>query len=310
MKKRFQTRKKSKKKLIAIVSFIIIITIYIAFQSLEKSSIKIDDKTLVKILLQEANLTTERTITTKSIGKLFHLSNFMPERLLFTNNNLITISSKKEPVIKEEPTKLPLIYIYNTHQSEEYATSPMLEYSIKPTVMMTNYILEEILNKNSYPTIVEENSIKEILNSNNWRYSYSYKASRVLIDNAKKENPSLKYFIDVHRDSLPRDKTTVVINDKSYAKILFLVGLENPNYQENLNFTEEINNKIKEKYPQLTKGIYKKSGPGVNGVYNQDVSPFLILIEVGGFENTPEEVMNTALAFIECYMEVIKNYET
>ena len=53
---------------------------------------------------------------------------------------------------------------------------------------------------------------------------------------------SLKYYIDIHRDSITKDKTTVIINNKSYAKILFLIGLENPNYQENLIFTEKLNN--------------------------------------------------------------------
>ena len=68
-----------------------------------------------------------------------------------------------------------------------------------------------------------------------------------------------------------------------------------------------INNKINEKYPALSKGIYKKGGEGVNGVYNQDFSPYAILIEIGGYENTTTEVMNSALAFAERFMEGIKN---
>ena len=119
---------------------------------------------------------------------------------------------------------------------------------------------------------------------------------------------SLKYFIDIHRDSITKDKTTVIINNKSYAKILFLIGLENPNYQENLIFTEKLNNKINQKYPNLTKGIYKKGGPGVNGVYNQDFSKYLILVEMGGYQNTPIEVLNSSLALAECFMEVINEY--
>ena len=52
-------------------------------------------------------------------------------------------------------------------------------------------------------------------------------------------------------------------------------------------------------------GIYKKGGPGVNGVYNQDFSPNTILIEIGGNENTTNEVLNTTLAFSKVFMEVI-----
>ena len=125
------------------------------------------------------------------------------------------------------------------------------------------------------------------------------------MEEAKKENESLKYFIDIHRDSLPKDKTTISINGKNFAKVLFIVGLENSNYKENLYFTEKINNKINEKYEGLSKGIYKKEGPGVNGVYNQDFSPYTILIEVGGEENNVEEVMNTMIEVSKIISEVI-----
>ena len=176
---------------------------------------------------------------------------------------------------------------------------------LNPTVSLVNNILKEKFSSNNIDVLVEERSIKEILNRNNWSYSYSYKASRIYLDEVKNNYPTIKYFIDVHRDSLTKDKTTVIIDDKSYAKILFIVGLENPNYQYNLEFTEKINNKLIEKYPNLSKGILKKSGPGVNGVYNQDVSPNSILIEVGGYENNIYEVLNTTLAFYDVFMEVI-----
>ena len=166
--------------------------------------------------------------------------------------------------------------------------------------------LINIFNNNNFGVYVEEASIKEILNNNNWSYSYSYLASRTLLEQRKKEIPSLKYFIDLHRDSLTKDKTTVIINDKKYAKLLFIVGLEHNNYLENLEFTEKINNKLNEKYPTLSKGIYKKGGAGVNGIYNQDFSKYTILLEVGGYQNTPVEVLNSLIAFSDCFMEVIK----
>lgn len=205
--------------------------------------------------------------------------------------------------VKEESP--PLIYLYNSHQTEEYKPSTYAEFSVNPTVIMNDYILEDIFNKNGLKTIVEESSVKEILNRNNWSYVYSYNASRVLLEESIIKYPTLKYFIDVHRDSLPHNRTTITIDNKDYAKVIFLIGLENPKYIENLEFTEKINNKINELYPGLSKGIYKKEGPGVNGVYNQDFSKYTILIEVGGYENTTNEVLNTLIAFSKCFMEVI-----
>lgn len=266
-------------------------------------NIEITNKDFINILVDYSLPKTKKELSYKLLTS--KLSNYKENTLNYLNKNLR--QKKTIPVIKEE-SKDPLIYIYNTHQTEEYETSTILDYSIKPTVTISNYILEEIFNKNKLYTYVEESSVKEILNKNSWNYAYSYKATRILLEQRKQEYPTLKYFIDIHRDSIPKDKTTVTINNKSYAKILFLIGLENPNYQENLIFTEKLNNKLNQKYPNLTKGIYKKGGPGVNGVYNQDFSKYLILVEMGGYQNTPIEVLNSSLALAECFMEVINEY--
>jgi stage II sporulation protein P len=74
---------------------------------------------------------------------------------------------------------------------------------------------------------------------------------------------------------------------------MFLLGLENTNYSKNENVLNDLENWLDKNYPGLSRGIYKKEGPGVNGVYNQDFSSNCILIEVGGHENTTEEVTNT-----------------
>lgn len=266
-------------------------------------NIEITNKDFINILVDYSLPKTKKELSYKLLTS--KLSNYKENTLNYLNKNLR--QRKTTPVIKEE-SKDPLIYIYNTHQTEEYETSTILDYSIKPTVTISNYILEEIFNKNKLYTYVEESSVKEILNKNSWNYAYSYKATRILLEQRKQEYPTLKYFIDIHRDSITKDKTTVTINNKSYAKILFLIGLENPNYQENLIFTEKLNNKLNQKYPNLTKGIYKKGGPGVNGVYNQDFSKYLILVEMGGYQNTPIEVLNSSLALAECFMEVINEY--
>ena len=199
-----------------------------------------------------------------------------------------------------------LVYIYNTHDTEEYYDST---YLINPEVSVNNYIIKEYLDKNKINTYVEERSIKELLNFHNYKYSDSYKCSREYMEDVKSKNPSIKYFIDIHRDSLKRDKTTVNVNGEEYASVLFLLGLENKNYNENLEFINKINDKLNEKYKGLSKGILKKSGRGVNGVYNQDFSKYTILIEIGGQENTLKEVVRTSKALSEILYEVIKDEE-
>lgn len=309
MKKKFISKRRKHKKLkfkFLLFLLLFILSIYKSFRYLLKSNIKIDNKEFVELLL--ANNIEENKIT-KFIGSIN--KNYKPVNLLSTNYYELVDTKKRKVNVNSNSNSnsLPLIYIYNSHQTEEYLPSNFIESEVKPTVMMADYIMEDIFNKNNFNTIVEERSIKQKLNENNWKYYRSYDASRIYIDDTKTNNPSIKYFIDVHRDSLKRDKTTVEINGKSYAKTIFLIGLENDNYNENLEFTTKINDKLNEKYPNLSKGIYKKGGEGVNGVYNQDNSKYTILLEIGGPENNTTEVLNSTLAFADCFMEVISTNE-
>lgn len=299
MRKKFISKRRKKRNFKVLILFIIIILVLVGtFKFLEKTNISIDDKRLVKILL---NSYEKKKIFNIDVPKdpVFYLQNNYIEK------TFQEIKEEKPEIVNKEP----LIYIYNSHQSEEYKASTFAEYDVRPSVMMADYILEEVFQKNSYPTIVEERRISEVLASNNWKYVYSYRASRVFLEDVIVTHPSLKYFIDVHRDSLEHDRTYINIEGKDYARTIFLIGLENEGYEENLAFTEKINNKLNEKYPGLSKGIYKKGGPTVNGVYNQDFSNRTILIEIGGYESTTTEVLNSTLAFAECFLEVINEGE-
>lgn len=285
-----KTKSKKSKKYYVIT--IIIITIYFTYSHLDKKNIELTNKDIVDLVINNS----------------FKEENLVKRLINQNNNNPIRLLNKSyESVIDTDNIidNSPVIYLYNSHPTEEYQATTLGEYSINPTVIMNNYILEDIFNKRGYKTLVEETSVKDILENNNWNYASSYKASRQLIESAKVNYPTLKYYIDIHRDSLEKEKTTITIDGKEYAKLIFLLGLENPNYQENNEFIEKINNKVNDYYPGLSKGIYKKEGPGVNGIYNEDFSNRLILLEIGGYENTPSEVLNTAIAFSKCYLEVL-----
>lgn len=204
------------------------------------------------------------------------------------------------------PTEVqdPIVYIYNTHQLEGYSATNFEEYNITPNVLMASYLLKEKLNKIGIPTIVETSNITDFLNLNNWNYSYSYQASKFFITDTLNQYPNLKLLIDLHRDAIPKAASTTTINGKNYAKVLFVVGMEHENANANLELANLLSNKIKEKYPTLSRGVMTKEGKGVNGIYNQNLSPNSVLIECGGNENSIDEVMNT----IEALSVIIKEY--
>ncbi len=284
----------------------------------------ISNSEFVRLLLVEGNPNftvqkKEKKNFLDSFLSLFHIDLVNPFQMIKSNysyQDYADNSSDEEeqptgseyvedPYPEKEVTE-PIVYLYNTHQLEEYKQENQESYNVTPNVMMLSYIVREKLNDKGIPTIVEENDVSAFLQANNWSYASSYKVTRLLMEDAKTKNPTLKYFIDLHRDSVSKSISTATINGKNYAKILFIIGLENPNYQENLTVTTTINNMLEEKYPGITRGIYKKEGKGVNGVYNQDFDKNTILFEVGGPENTIEEVLNTADAISTILAEYIK----
>lgn len=293
-------RRKPFKVKILFFLFMIFIGIMISYKKLENSQIKITNKEFVHLITDNTFSEGENTLLENLAVKTLEITN--PIRLMNKDYQKYLYFQETDVVMEETS---PKIYLYNTHQTEEYASSSYAEFSVNPTVIMNNYILEDVFNKNGYKTIVEESSIKAILNDHQWNYAESYQASRLLLEESIKKYPSLEYFIDIHRDSLAKDKTTITIENTDYAKILFIIGMENPSYQKNLELTEKINEKLSAYYPNLSKGIYRKSGAGVNGVYNQDFSSNTILIEIGGYQNTTTEILNSSLAFARCFLEVI-----
>ena len=198
----------------------------------------------------------------------------------------------------------PRVFIYNSHQLENYSMDNLEAYNITPNVMMTSYLLKEKLNKAGIPTVVLEENLTTYMKQNNMKHADSYLASRKFIEQAIKQYGEFDLLIDVHRDALSKKNSTVTIDGTSYAKILFVVGLEHKNYQSNLDLANKLNSEIKKIYPTITRGVITKKGANVDGIYNQDLSPNSILIEFGGNENTIDEVYNT----VEVVIQVLKEH--
>ena len=307
--------------LIVIFSLSFIYTI----KYLDKVNLGIDNDIFLKSLIDDSsNINTKHSKRNGIIKYIANLNLFNPSSIINSNYKYLVNSSEnvdKDEGEKEgeriektsnyiknpnpnEVIKDPIVYIYNTHQKEGYRSSNSEAYNITPNVMMASYVLKERLKNLGISAIVEEQDVSEILRINNWNYASSYKVTRMLMNQAKKDQPTLKFFVDLHRDSISRNKTTLEYKGKKYARILFIIGLENKNYEKNLKVTDAIHNALNKEIDGLSKGIYKKQGKYVNGVYNQDFNPNTILVELGGEENTIEEAVNT----IEILSRVLSNY--
>lgn len=296
MKKKFKSRKQFN---FFKYFYILIVILFLGVILRLLLSIKVFDVDVVS-LLEQSNICSSINVETLLMNSMSRIVKFdinQPDTILqnvmfyessndvqnyyYINNDVYEIDSVQESV----SDSLPLVYIYNSHDTEEYADGY--------TVYEASFYLKSKLHELGINSIVEENRTSDIRNSNGWSYDLSYKASRINLQKTKNENSSIQIFIDLHRDSVSKKYTSVTIGDKCYAKVLFVVGQEHNNYLDNLFFTQAIDDVIVRDYQNLSKGILQKSGYGVNGIYNQDVGYNVILMEVGGNENTSDEVFNT-----------------
>lgn len=184
----------------------------------------------------------------------------------------------------------PTIYLYNTFQTDKYINNYYSSYSINPVIIQANYILEEYLKRIGYSVLVEKGSVVKVLKENNLSYTLSYRGSRILMEEARKNNPSLEYFFDIGMSDDKKDATTLSYSGNSYARILFIVGTEYATSSENQKLAQMWNQKLEMRMPGLSRGVSLRGGSGYHGIYNQDFSSKALLIYIGGKENTIDEV--------------------
>ena len=223
-------------------------------------------------------------------------------KLLDINNKeIIKIEKeiKETKKIENKTSKDPEIYIFNTHQTEEYKES---ENSVTPTVLTASKILKEKLKELGISSYVEEKDIIKEVKKRGYDYTGTYTVSFEYLQERKKEYPSLNYYFDVHRDSITGENARTTINNKNYATLMFLVGANYDGYEKNLNNLKIMEKYLEKKYPGLIRNTYiqRKSS------FNQEYSENMFLVEIGGPDNTLEEVANTTKALgeaIKYYME-------
>nr|WP_280518515.1 stage II sporulation protein P [Lederbergia wuyishanensis] len=208
---------------------------------------------------------------------------------------------------KRELTNDYIAYIYHSHTWESFY--PLVPGSKDPSnkeknVTLLGKRLGEKLEERGIKTLVDESDTQEKLLKRGMKYYQSYAMSRESVAEAMGQNKQLQLMFDIHRDSARKHVTTKEINGKSYAKLYFVVGTAHPNYGKNLQFAGKLNSLIEKKYPGLSRGVLDKSKTEGNGIYNQDLFEHNLIIEIGGVDNTLEELNRT----VDVLAEVISDY--
>jgi len=206
----------------------------------------------------------------------------------------------------EQAEATPLVYLFNSHPLEMVGAISGNPYMGEMNIVELTHILADHLESHGIPTLVEYRCVDVKLYENNWEFYMSYYAARYFVLDAIEKHPSLAFFIDLHRDGVPHDYATASIAGQSYARILFVIGTNNPQgYAASYAMARKLHHLLEEQRPGISRGIFFSGGTGRDGIYSQDISPMLQLIELGTYTSTIEEVSRTVEVLAEVLAEHI-----
>ena len=313
MRKKFKSKKESKN---IIKTFIIIVLLVICYfllsNIISKINLNINNNDLIYYALKDTNSylcdkNKKDNILLKTIYKIDFKN---PATLLHDSTYYINIEQEKtelvynqnyEQDIQVSTTKdKPLVYIYSTHPTETFKNDELTVHNIEPNIKEVSFVLKEKLEENNVNVIVEEASIPDYLKEHNYDYNQSYTASLYYLKKAYQEHPGIDLIIDLHRDGVDYQYSVASINDKKYARIMFVVGLNRNNYQTSIDISNKMITYLNKHYQGISRGLFTNKSAGFNQFFNDN----MILIELGGNNNQLIEVLNS----VDVLAETIKEY--
>ena len=230
----------------------------------------------------------------------------------------ISLENIPEP-LNIKPLKInkekPYILLYHTHGTESYSSQNNNKHHTtdrRYNVTTIGEIMYKALEAKGHK--IEHVTKYHDIPSYNKSYSESLKT----VNQKLEDNNNFKILLDVHRDGFdvndPRikknlkkilAKTKTKINGKDVATFCFVVGPDSPNKEAVLSFAKYIKAVTDVLYPELCTGIMIKPV----GKFNQFLSDYSALIEVGSNLNTMDEAMETAKILGEILSVVIDNIQ-
>ena len=190
------------------------------------------------------------------------------------------------------------ILIFHTHTCESYTPTEQYNYQQTGNFRTTDLnfsvarVGDELAN---YLMGYGFNVIHDKTYHDYPAYTGSYTRSKATVEGILQSNPT-DIIIDLHRDAIGSKSNydpSVKIGDEVAAQLLFVIGtngggLYHPNWQTNLKFAIELQQKANEMYPGLFKTMLVR-----NSRYNQNLGKAATIIEVGSTGNTLEQCMTS-----------------
>ncbi len=194
-----------------------------------------------------------------------------------------------------------LVGIFHTHNSESYAGDggPDRQPGQNGDVVRVGEVLKNALQANGIG-VVHSLTIHDNLDFMR-AYSESVKTATKLLQ----DYPSIRILLDIHRDGLPAgvSKSTVRVNGKDVARVMIVIGKQNPHWQANESLAKQLIALGEKKYPGL---FIPTITYAADARYNQHLSNGALLLEFGSQLNTLDEASGAAVAVADVLSEWLK----
>lgn len=212
------------------------------------------------------------------------------------NANTAATNNKSPDNIEQTDSKEVLMLFTHSHEAfipiVKSKNGETAVYHSSSNITEFEDIIKKHFNLNSLNTKFLNVDTMDELKKTNRDFSEAYDVVRPFLSK-ELQNNTYDLIVDLHRDSASWDISTLNYKNQTYGKLYFVVGEEHQHYSINQSYAQQISDQLNELVPGISRGVIGKKGEHVDGIYNQDLANNSVLIELGGIENTEQEINRT-----------------
>ncbi|MGI6658430.1 MAG: stage II sporulation protein P [Dethiobacteraceae bacterium] len=208
----------------------------------------------------------------------------VPEALLSQS-----AAEQSEPQItfplRQQLTGERTVLLYHTHATESFVPSSGSAFAaadLSQTITQLGAELADLLQNEYQIPVYHDRTIHDVPRTG------AYERALPRLTALLNKYPETVLVVDLHRDGVAKKITTTELNGQAAARVLFVVGSRHEKWRENMSKAEFLHNALEKMAPGISRGIRERPL-----VYNQDVHPGCLLIELGGYQNSLEEARRT-----------------
>lgn len=206
-------------------------------------------------------------------------------------------SSGEKDAPVHPPTGEAVILIYHTHGTESFYPTSGVYFSENKdeNVVVLGEALAEMLKKDYKIPVIHHRALYDLPRR------AAYEKARPALRKLFEDHPEIQLVIDLHRDGVARELTTITLEGQEVGKILFVIGSGYEGWEKSFYVNLQLQQELEKLSPGLSKGIRRQPF-----IYNQDLHQHSVLVEVGGHLNSLEEARRTIPYLAEAVARVYR----